>query len=264
MAASAAPPQPSLLSPAVERRSVAGAGSALRSALPLGPQLRQLQSCGGVVRHRRLAAAGPPPWQQWRQWRRWWAAASGGDCEPTSSGEPTGSSGTGGGDDDPVAAVVRLERLQRELDQAIMSEDYAAAAQLRDQLRRVQEDDEAGVLAANKLFYRAFEAGSVRQMEQVWAHGDHVQCIHPGSNCIAGRDLVMQSWDLVLGSARDLHIGLEDVRVLASGSLGVVTCVEVMQSTGSAGRLVATNIFKKQGGRWLIVLHHASPASPLM
>eukprot|EP00850_Spirogloea_muscicola_P000966 SM000003S11211 [mRNA] locus=s3:1548481:1549897:- [translate_table: standard] len=184
----------------------------------------------------------------------------------------------------PVAAVVRLERLQWELDQAISSEDYAAAAQLRDQLRRVQEDDEAGVLAANKLFYRAFEAGSVRQMEQVWAHGDHVQCIHPGSNCIAGRDLVMQSWDLVLGSARDLRIGLEDVRVLASGSLGVVTCVEVMQSTGSAGRsasdeidapaslnadpdpqaLVATNIFKKQGGRWLIVLHHASPASPLM
>eukprot|EP00850_Spirogloea_muscicola_P010434 SM000061S19261 [mRNA] locus=s61:481329:483131:- [translate_table: standard] len=258
MAATATPPQPSLLNPAAQR-GVAGAGCALRSALPLGPQLRRLQSCGGVAaRHRRAAAAGPPPWQQWRRRRRWWAAASGEDCEPT------GSSGTGGGDDDPVAAVVRLERLQWELDQAISSEDYAAAAQLRDQLRRVQEDDEAGVLAANKLFYRAFEAGSVWQMEQVWSHGDHVQCIHPGSNCIAGRDLVMQSWDLVLGSARDLRIGLEDVRVLASGSLGVVTCVEVMQSTGSAGRLVATNIFKKQGGRWLIVLHHASPASPLM
>ena len=44
--------------------------------------------------------------------------------------------------------------------------------------------------------------------------GEHVQCIHPGAACIAGREAVLEGWRLVLGSGR-LRIKLQDVRVYA-------------------------------------------------
>lgn len=44
--------------------------------------------------------------------------------------------------------------------------------------------------------------------------GEQVQCIHPGSNCIAGRQAVLDSWRHVLGAGR-LKVRLEDVRVYA-------------------------------------------------
>ena len=27
-------------------------------------------------------------------------------------------------------------------------------------------------------------------MEDIWGHGEHIQCMHPAANCIEGRDLV--------------------------------------------------------------------------
>jgi hypothetical protein len=45
---------------------------------------------------------------------------------------------------------------------------------------------------------------------------------------------------------------------------GYVTCVEVMESGDSKGRILATNIFQKQGGKWKIVHHHASPIASMI
>ena len=54
----------------------------------------------------------------------------------------------------------------------------------------MQEGRLSDILAANTLFYRAFEKADMRLMDRIWAHGDHVQCLHPGSFCISGRDQV--------------------------------------------------------------------------
>lgn len=35
-----------------------------------------------------------------------------------------------------------------------------------------------------------FARRAVQRMGEIWGHGDHVQCIHPGANCIAGREQV--------------------------------------------------------------------------
>ena len=84
---------------------------------------------------------------------------------------------------------------------------------------------------------------------------DLVRCIHPVANCIAGREDVLKSWQLILGGGR-LDIELEDVRVYATGdSMGYVTAVEVVNTDDSKGRIVATNVFERQGSEWKIVLH---------
>jgi hypothetical protein len=42
-----------------------------------------------------------------------------------------------------------------------------------------------------------------------------------------------------------------------------VTCLEIMEASDSRGRILATNIFEKQGGQWKIVHHHGSPVRQL-
>lgn len=166
--------------------------------------------------------------------------------------------------DDPQSAALKIEQLQAELERAIRLEDYDVAAQLRDRLRLLQENDEAAVLAVNALFYRAFSAADLRLMRRVWVKGDHVQCLHPGANCISGYDMVMASWEAVLGSARDFRISLEDVIVHINGPMAVVTCVEVIRGAGSSGRVAATNIFEKHDQEWRVFLHHGSQVPPAL
>eukprot|EP00249_Psilotum_nudum_P000764 c12870_g1_i2 orf=308-1072(-) len=153
------------------------------------------------------------------------------------------------------------QALQADLQVAIRSENYARAAKLRDELHLLQEDNRAGVIAANAKFYKAFELGDVKSMRTIWAKGENVHCIHPGAGCISGYDLVMASWQVMLGPelTLPLRIDLENLEVHVKGNLAFVTCVEVVRTSGSSwGKQVATNIFEKQNGNWLICVHHAS------
>jgi translation initiation factor 2A len=101
-------------------------------------------------------------------------------------------------------------------------------------------------------------SGRLADMEAAWGTGDQVQCIHPLSACIAGREQVLASWKSVFGGGR-LRIALEDVRICAGESEAFVTCVEVVDASEEEGRVAATNVFEKQQGAWKMVLHHASP-----
>lgn len=151
--------------------------------------------------------------------------------------------------------------LEAELQAAINSENYAKAATLRDELRKLQEDSRAGVVAANAKFYRAFELGDLKVMRSIWAAGDNVHCIHPGAGRISGHDMVMASWELMLGPeiALPLKIELHNMEVQVKGSLAYVTCLEVVRTSGASwGKQLATNVFEKQNGNWYICMHHAS------
>ncbi|KAL4423514.1 hypothetical protein ABPG77_003647 [Micractinium sp. CCAP 211/92] len=172
-----------------------------------------------------------------------------------------GTSANPGGLSDEVlyGDSIPLSRLQAQLEAAIEAEDYDEAAQLRDVLQRRRFDARLAVEEANDRFYKAFQSGSLAAMADVWGKGEHVQCIHPLGNCIAGRQAVMDSWKAILGAGR-LRISVEDVRVFAGDSQAFVTCVEITESSEGRGRIAATNVFEKQGGAWKLVHHHGSPA----
>ncbi|GBG00627.1 hypothetical protein Rsub_13381 [Raphidocelis subcapitata] len=154
-----------------------------------------------------------------------------------------------------------LADLKAQLDQAIEQEDYDLAARIRDTLQHKQSDARLAVEDANRRFYDAFASGRIEEMSKVWGKGDHVQTIHPGAGVIAGREQVMESWRAVLKGVRPraFRIAIEDVRVWASDASGVVTCTEVVDADDSQGRTIATNVFEKQGGKWVITHHHGSP-----
>ncbi|GMH43353.1 hypothetical protein BSKO_11275 [Bryopsis sp. KO-2023] len=156
-----------------------------------------------------------------------------------------------------------LYDLRAKLEAAVQSEDYVTAAQLRDVLAEKETDARLAVEYANQQFYRAFQNGSMDAMRKIWGKGEHVQCVHPSQGCIAGDELVLESWRVVLGAIPkgNFRIVVDDVRVYVVDRQAYVTCVEIVKSGSEQGRLISTNLFEKQGEDWVIVHHHASPVS---
>ena len=123
--------------------------------------------------------------------------------------------------------------------------------------------DGAGlVAAANERFYRAFESLDLAEMDAVWSHADDVLCIHPGWRLLAGWEAVRESWDAIFQSTREMRFSIGDVRAHVDGDLGWVSCTEniLSEAGGQVGvtRLLATNLFARRQGAWLMVHHHAS------
>ncbi|CAK0783492.1 hypothetical protein CVIRNUC_006691 [Coccomyxa viridis] len=157
------------------------------------------------------------------------------------------------------AAELSSADLQVMLEDAIRQENYQEAARLRDVLTQRESDSKSAVEDANAKFYSAFRNRDLKAMSHIWGRGEHVQCIHPAAGCIAGRENVLESWQLVL-RGQPMDINVEDVRVYARDGAAFVTCTEVMEAGNSRGRTIATNVFEKQEGRWVLVHHHGGPA----
>ncbi len=88
------------------------------------------------------------------------------------------------------------------------------------------EDERAEVEEANARFYRVFETLDLRQMEEVWAHGEHVRCVHPGWGLLTGWDAVRQSWEAIFKHSEEMRFSITDINAYVEGVFGWVTCTE--------------------------------------
>ena len=137
--------------------------------------------------------------------------------------------------------------------------------------------EQAAVVLANEAFYQAVEDGDLDSVRALWINGEHADtahCVHPGQPAVHGRAKVLMSWAVVMSRLTYLQFFITDVRVVVSGEIAVVTCVENVltdlphgESTDSAGfaggRAEATNVFRRGAdGRWLLFAHHSSPVFP--
>jgi ketosteroid isomerase-like protein len=124
------------------------------------------------------------------------------------------------------------------------------------------ESDRAEVEEANARFYRVFESLDLRQMDEVWAHGDHVRCVHPGWGLLTGWDAVRESWESIFKGSEEMRFSITDVNAYVEGPIGWVTCTENILSEArgniSVTSLLATNIFERSAGEWRMIHHHAS------
>ncbi len=122
--------------------------------------------------------------------------------------------------------------------------------------------DRADVEEANARFYRVFESLDLRQMDDIWAHGEHVRCVHPGWGLLTGWDAVRESWEAIFKNSEEMRFSITDVNVYVEGQIGWVTCTENILSEArgniSVTSLLATNIFERSAGEWRMIHHHAS------
>lgn len=111
------------------------------------------------------------------------------------------------------------------------------------------------VLFANEAFYRAFADRKIEAMKDLWAKGSPVTCIHPGWGALAGRDQVLASWEAILGNPDAPEIACVNPAAHVYGETATVICHEQIGDSF----LIATNIFVREDGHWLLVHRQAGP-----
>ena len=119
------------------------------------------------------------------------------------------------------------------------------------------------VARANGEFYEAFESLDIMRMDRVWAQQEYVTCVHPGWTLRVGWPAVRDSWVLIFNNTFSMKFNLTEIQIQVAGDVGWVICTENITSRqGEAGlesRVLATNLFEKVEGRWLMIQHHGSP-----
>lgn len=124
------------------------------------------------------------------------------------------------------------------------------------------DDERSSVEEANAHFYRVLESLDLGRMDEVWSHDDHVRCVHPGWRLLSGWEAVRHSWEVIFKNSQEMRFSITDVHAHVGGDLGWVTCTENILSEArgniSVTSVLATNIFERVGGEWLLIHHHAS------
>ena len=118
------------------------------------------------------------------------------------------------------------------------------------------------VTKANAGFYQAFESLDIRQMDATWAQQDYVTCIHPGWSIRAGWPDVRDSWVRIFNNTFSMDFRLSDIMIQVAGDIAWVLCMENInnQKDGETQetQVLATNLYERTDGRWLMVHHHGS------
>jgi ketosteroid isomerase-like protein len=113
---------------------------------------------------------------------------------------------------------------------------------------------EIEVLDANEAFYRAFRTRDLAALEGAWATLAPVACIHPGWDALDGREEVLASFRAILGSGTAPRVRCTQAQAHLLGEVAYVTCHELVEGA----RLVATNLFVREDGRWRLCHHQSS------
>lgn len=115
---------------------------------------------------------------------------------------------------------------------------------------------------ANERFYQAFEGLKIEAMEALWSRDAAVSCVHPGWKMMRGWERVRASWEQIFSGTPFIQFIITDVSVGIAGDCGWVSCVEnivtVPGDAPSYATVHATNLFRREGGEWRLVVHHAS------
>jgi ketosteroid isomerase-like protein len=129
-----------------------------------------------------------------------------------------------------------------------------------------QSSDVDAVKAANAAFYTALSARDVKKMEAVWANKPYVVNMGPRIKTFAvGYDeAVAKWWPAAFEFFQELNVTMTTLAVVQTD--GKVAWVHGNESATGVTKngpvkftTFVTNVFEKDGDRWLMVSHHAQP-----
>ncbi|MHC4049890.1 YybH family protein [Bradyrhizobium sp. 25ACV] len=125
-------------------------------------------------------------------------------------------------------------------------------------------DDKADVLAANTQVEQAFSKLDVKAIEATWAQDGSVSVIHPASKApLLGWEAVQKSYADHPVRYKDFSVVMDNPQIAINGNIAWVVGVETVYAHRANGDVLdisalATKIFEKRSGEWLLVHHHAS------
>jgi ketosteroid isomerase-like protein len=124
--------------------------------------------------------------------------------------------------------------------------------------------DEERAREANDRFYAAMNSLDISEMDGVWMDTREAVCVHPGREAIFGYERIRESWVMIFSVTDSMTIASSNERVQVAGEVAWVACTEIISIRTEEGLMAAaaqaTNIFRRTGDTWRMIVHHASPA----
>jgi ketosteroid isomerase-like protein len=125
-------------------------------------------------------------------------------------------------------------------------------------------DDKADLLAANTQVEEAFSKLDVKAIEATWSQDGSVSVIHPASKApLLGWEAVENGYADHPVRYKDFSVVMDNPQIAINGNIAWIVGVEKVYAHRANGDVLdisalATNIFEKRSGKWLLVHHHAS------
>ena len=124
--------------------------------------------------------------------------------------------------------------------------------------------------AASRQFYAALNSvanGDARPMAAIWSQSADATTMHPIGGRQVGWDQVRASWQQVAEIASEGRVTLGDqlIRLVgdAAYELGTEHVVMTLAGHSVRGEVRVTNIYRREGGAWRIVHHHADASQDM-
>ena len=125
------------------------------------------------------------------------------------------------------------------------------------------------IRAATTLFYTALNSaiqGNFEPLSAVWSHRADVSDLSADGGEQFGWNEIHAHIQNMVRAYPSGHIEAQNVSVVADGDIGYSVCAEAGQMRSADGPMVkfsqrATNVFRKEGGQWKLVHHHADGGS---
>jgi uncharacterized protein (TIGR02246 family) len=114
-------------------------------------------------------------------------------------------------------------------------------------------------------FYEALQRADIEALMAVWSDDDEIVCVHPGGPRVVGASAIRAAFEAIFANGA-VAARPEKVRRLQSLNCAVHSVLERIEIATDEGSqtawVVATNVYVKAGGGWMMAAHHASPGSP--
>jgi ketosteroid isomerase-like protein len=127
----------------------------------------------------------------------------------------------------------------------------------------LRPDDHQAIMAANAQFYTALNEvfkGKLEPMTKVWSHAGDVTYMGPVGGFQKGWDAVLENWTYQAEQKLGGDVEPEDIHINAGPQIAVVHNLEkgtnVVDGETQVVSIRATNIFRKEKGKWKMIGHH--------
>lgn len=126
------------------------------------------------------------------------------------------------------------------------------------------DDDYKAVSEAVKQFYSALNAmfkGDLEPMKEAWSHKDDVTYMGPGGGFRVGWAQVLADWEAQAAMKLGGEVKPRDMQITVGRDLAIVSNYEIGENVSPEGKtskveIRATNLFRKEDGKWKMIGHH--------
>jgi ketosteroid isomerase-like protein len=128
-----------------------------------------------------------------------------------------------------------------------------------------QHGDVDQVSSLSRAFIAAISARDIQAMDKLWADKSYATFIGPlSTTVVVGWDGVRKAWEMRFGQFEHVTISAPDSHIRANGNVAWAVGMEKVQLLRKSGETLSfdafvTNVFEKEGGRWFMVSHQATP-----